>query len=59
MGLRRQGIVLTSVFEQYLCLQGGWAGVRGILQRRQFDALRQVAYYRVTQSLIVVDERIG
>ena len=41
MGLRRQGIALTSVFELYLCMQGGWTGMRGLLQGHQFDALRQ------------------
>src|SRR5216683_3560988 len=59
MGLRRQGRALTSVFEQYLCLQGGWAGMRGILQGHQFDTLRQVAYHRVAHSLIVVGKRVG
>ena len=33
--------------------------MRGILQGLQCDALRQVAYHRVTYSLIVVDQRVG
>ena len=59
VGLRRQDIALTGIFEQYLGLYGGWTSVRGILQRHQFDALRQVAYARVVYCLIIVDERIG
>jgi hypothetical protein len=35
-------------------MQGGWAGMRSILQGHQFDALRQVAYHWVMHSLIVV-----
>ncbi len=59
VGLRREGIALTSVFEQYLGLQGGWASVRGILQDHQFDTLRQVAYHRVAHCLFVVDQGVG
>src|SRR5215467_27211 len=40
-------------------MQGSRTSMRGLLQGLQFNALRQVAYYRIAYGLIVVDQRIG